>query len=356
MKIEKYLLELLKKQECVIIPSFGAFITQPTAATHVPSDNKFFPPAKLVSFNKLLTNNDGLLIQYIATQNQVTYIEAQQWVTTQVNTWNLALENNETIIIKNIGKIYKQYDNKINFIPDLSQNLAIQSYGLQATKHIPIDRSIEKSIKLNATVNKSVEIKKSTNKKLELNRKNKNRKRNYAVAIAACFIIGLAFTQLFFFADAPVKLNEANFITFVNSTETITPKLISSSRFNHSSLVPTHADKLNQLPRAINLENVQNSKSITADLVNLKTTSVNEVNAPSSTAGYYLILGCFKETKNANKLFNQLIAQGKQAIKRNNSNGTTTIAEFASNNESIAKKMLQDKQQSQADVWMKWYK
>lgn len=42
MKIEKYLIELLKKHECVIVPNFGAFISHPVASVHHPSENKFY--------------------------------------------------------------------------------------------------------------------------------------------------------------------------------------------------------------------------------------------------------------------------------------------------------------------------
>ena len=354
MKIEKYILDLLKKQECVIIPGFGAFITQAVSATHNPSDNKFFPPAKQVSFNRLLSKNDGLLIQSIATNNGITYNDAQSQVATQVAAWNFALENNETILIKHIGKLYKQYDAKINFIPDLTQNLEIQSYGLNATKHIPIDRAIEKSTTLRNPINQQVEIKKSNNKKLEVNRKNKNRKRKFTYAIAACIITAIAFTQLFFFANAPLQLNEASFISFINVPSLTKPNTIYKVLQPHICILPfaleveKNAQDNNTI---ITSSNTINSAKLQSN--NLLNNNYSTIKTP--TAGYYIVLGCFKEPKNANKLYNKIIHDGNFAVKKMNANGTTTVAQFASENEAKAKNILQEKKLSQADAWLKWF-
>jgi nucleoid DNA-binding protein len=199
MKVEKYILELLKKHECVVIPNFGAFIAQRVAATHIPIEHKFFPPTKQVSFNRLLQTNDGMLIQYIATQNKSTYNEIQLQLNKLIHEWNENLENNQTIILKSIGKIYKNLDNTIHFVPDITQNLDLSSYGLLPTKHIPVNRIAEKAVLKKSTLIQNVVIKKSNNLKLESERRNKNRKRKFVTSIAASLILGIAFLQLFFF-------------------------------------------------------------------------------------------------------------------------------------------------------------
>lgn len=156
-----------------------------------------------------MTTNDGLLIQHIATATNTSYTEAQSKINTLSIEWNEALESNQNIILKGLGKLYKQLDNKIHFIPDITENLSLKAYGLVATKHIAIDRSAQvATVKKVATP--TISIKKSNNKKLELER-NKNRKRKYTYAVLSCLILALGFSQLFFFTKAPVHMNEASF-------------------------------------------------------------------------------------------------------------------------------------------------
>ena len=49
MSISKYIIELLHKHDCVIIPGFGAFLTKYIPASH--DNNVFSPPKKSLKFN-----------------------------------------------------------------------------------------------------------------------------------------------------------------------------------------------------------------------------------------------------------------------------------------------------------------
>jgi nucleoid DNA-binding protein len=57
MTIFKDIVELLHNNDCVILPSFGAFVLKKRSAKVV--GNEFIPPAKNVSFNSMLKENDG---------------------------------------------------------------------------------------------------------------------------------------------------------------------------------------------------------------------------------------------------------------------------------------------------------
>jgi len=61
MQLATYIKDLLYRYECVIIPGFGAFLTQYQSATINSANNSIFPPGKQVSFNRQLQTNDGLL-------------------------------------------------------------------------------------------------------------------------------------------------------------------------------------------------------------------------------------------------------------------------------------------------------
>ncbi|NNG09397.1 MAG: SPOR domain-containing protein, partial [Arenibacter sp.] len=65
MGTEHYIAELLYRYNCVIVPEFGAFLTQMKSAVINDTTNSFYPPSKIVSFNEQLSSNDGLLVSYM---------------------------------------------------------------------------------------------------------------------------------------------------------------------------------------------------------------------------------------------------------------------------------------------------
>jgi nucleoid DNA-binding protein/cell division septation protein DedD len=357
MKIEKYLIELLKKHECVIVPNFGAFISHHVASVHHPSENKFYPPSKNISFNRLLTTNDGLLIQHIATATNTSYTEAQSKINALATEWNEALESNQNIILKGLGKLYKQLDNKIHFIPDITENLSLKAYGLVATKHIAIDRSAQEAI-VKKVATPTISIKKSNNKKLELERRNKNRRRKYTYAILSCLILALGFSQLFFFTKAPVHMNEASFISFINTHKSNNDKL--NSVFVSHSIVslPKTKEIISSTTKVETpiTENLVTNVPTTNNTVKETITPPIENNTNTFQAGYYIVLGTFSEQKNANKLCSKISKEGKIAYRKRNANGSTLVAEFASANKEEASALLKSKQAEQADVWLKLVK
>ena len=77
MKIAKYIADLLFEYECIVIPGFGGLITKEIPAQIHPVQHHFIPPSKEIVFNVHLKTNDGLLVNHIARQENLTYIEAK---------------------------------------------------------------------------------------------------------------------------------------------------------------------------------------------------------------------------------------------------------------------------------------
>ncbi len=73
INISKHISELLYSYECVILPSFGGFISNYKSALLSADGRSIIPPTKAISFNKNLNKSDGLLINYVAEQNDITY-------------------------------------------------------------------------------------------------------------------------------------------------------------------------------------------------------------------------------------------------------------------------------------------
>ena len=74
--ITNYLIELLKDNECVIIPEFGAFISKRHSATIDYANHRFMPPYKEIVFNSKLTNNDNLLVDFISQKENISAEES----------------------------------------------------------------------------------------------------------------------------------------------------------------------------------------------------------------------------------------------------------------------------------------
>lgn len=129
MEINQYIKELLLLNDCVIIPEFGGFVANYKPA--VIDGNQFFPPCKEIAFNNKLISNDGLLINFIADQEGLSYFSAKQKLDDFVEETLLSLEQNRNVYFEGVG--YLHYDSRENlqFEPQLKQNLLVESYGLQ---------------------------------------------------------------------------------------------------------------------------------------------------------------------------------------------------------------------------------
>ncbi len=130
MQFTTYISDLLYRYECVIIPGFGAFLGHRVAATHNAETHTFFPPYKRLSFNAQLTQNDGLLANYAATAEAISYAEALQSVQQFSAQLNADLRAGNQVIFDNIGTLTQNDSGKINFEPANGSNFLKDAFGL----------------------------------------------------------------------------------------------------------------------------------------------------------------------------------------------------------------------------------
>ncbi len=130
MTIATYISDLLYRYECVILPGFGAFLTQKVSAQFNEKEQNFYPPKKKISFNSQLTKNDGLLANYIAEVENLGYKQAIYKIEEYVVQLHLQLEREKSFSLKNIGTIDLSQEGKIQFSPLLSSNFLSASFGL----------------------------------------------------------------------------------------------------------------------------------------------------------------------------------------------------------------------------------
>ena len=144
--INKHISELLYSYDCVILPDFGGFITNYKPASLSDEGKYIIPPSKAISFNKNLSQNDGLLINFIADKNGIDYSQSKQYVADFVTELFLNLDNNKKFVFDKIGEFV--FDKSLNLIfePYSSENYLSDSFGLSAINFPVLDSSVKKSI------------------------------------------------------------------------------------------------------------------------------------------------------------------------------------------------------------------
>lgn len=130
MRLEQHISQLLYRYPCVMVPSFGAFLTEFISAQLHVNSHTFSPPKKVVSFNVNINNNDGLLANHIALEENITYESAVKFINVQVSEWKSLLNNHEVLYLNPIGHIRLNTEGGLVFKPFENTNYHLNSFGL----------------------------------------------------------------------------------------------------------------------------------------------------------------------------------------------------------------------------------
>ena len=142
MQLSNYIADLLYRYECVIIPGFGAFLTRSQSARIDELTHTFYPPSKVLSFNKQLQVNDGLLANYVASVEKCSYEMALQKVRRFAAHLSSELQTGKVISIANIGEFSLNEEHSIQFEPVHKQNFSTSAFGLSSFIASQIDRTV----------------------------------------------------------------------------------------------------------------------------------------------------------------------------------------------------------------------
>ncbi len=140
MTIATYISDLLYRYECVILPGFGAFLSQKVSAEFNEKQQNFYPPKKQLSFNSQLKKNDGLLANYIAEVENLGYKQAVYKIQEYVQQLHLQLENEKNYTVKNIGTFNVTAEGKLQFEPLANINFLADSFGLSSIPALSVSR------------------------------------------------------------------------------------------------------------------------------------------------------------------------------------------------------------------------
>ncbi|MEZ5012259.1 MAG: SPOR domain-containing protein [Bacteroidales bacterium] len=136
--VTAYIRELLFSHDCVILPSFGGFIGNYTPARIDSATGTFSPPVKAISFNRNLSNNDGLLISRISADRGIGYADSKRLVDEFVEDIRSRLKKGERVNFDLVGHFHNNSEGNVQFEPDRDSNYLLDSYGLGSFTREPV--------------------------------------------------------------------------------------------------------------------------------------------------------------------------------------------------------------------------
>lgn len=137
-----YVEKLLYNHALVIIPGFGAFVSNKKTA-ELLQDKTFTPPQKELSFNPRLVYQDGLVANFISKEEGISYEEAQKYIKEAVDFWKQELNLGKQLVFENLGIFYKEGQDSIIFEPSQNKNFLTESFGMGPIKANEVSKEEE---------------------------------------------------------------------------------------------------------------------------------------------------------------------------------------------------------------------
>ena len=346
MHVEEYIARLLFNNDCVIVPGLGAFIANPVEARYEPFQEKFFPPGKRISFNVKLNHNDGLLAGSISRWLDISYDEAIKQVRTWVHHIQKQLQNGNSVELGEIGLLRLNENQMMVFQPSYATNFSKKAFGLTPISALPIVRQ-EKTSALaeDEIIEQTVEPVRRP-KVIPM----------YAKVAAAAAVTLLALWIPFRSDLNQLKLHQSGLDIFKSPTAFY-------SKLSYDKKAETLKENKTLLLKEIDTSGVilwdfENSDFGPDDFtipVRFSEEIRNQMSA-RRTGQYHLIVGCFREINNANRLVKKLRKMGTEASIIGKRHGLNIVSYGAYHTTDEARKHLfWVKQNIQDEAWILKY-
>lgn len=133
MDLAKFIHELLLENDIVIVPGFGAFVSEYKPAEISEDSDEIKPPSKTVSFNPQIRNNDGLLVGYVAEKKRSSHFDALKKIEKDREEILYKLDKGEKVELDEVGVLCYGKDNIVEFSSLQDESMFLDSFGLEAT-------------------------------------------------------------------------------------------------------------------------------------------------------------------------------------------------------------------------------
>lgn len=132
-ELNRHISLLLERNECVILPGLGGFVTTRIPAHYDEKKGLFFPPYRTLAFQAGLTIDDGLLIQSFMESEDLSYPDAAAKVDNIIQDIKTRLIKDGYYELDTIGRLSQDMDGNYHFSTFLPPAEGISSpefYGL----------------------------------------------------------------------------------------------------------------------------------------------------------------------------------------------------------------------------------
>ena len=124
---------LLRRNDCVVVPGFGAFVVQTRAAGIDEAGEMLLPPSRMLSFNGAIDHNDGMLASSIMRKESVSYDKAVDVLASEVKSLKNQLVADKELMFGKLGMFRLSEEGQMVFEPSATFDLCrLPYYGLPA--------------------------------------------------------------------------------------------------------------------------------------------------------------------------------------------------------------------------------
>jgi hypothetical protein len=279
INIVNYIQELLLWHDCVIIPGIGGFVANVSGAQIDHKKNIFIPPFKKLAFNKSLYNNDGLLTNHLASQENVSYREAAELLSNFSCNLNEQLKKGKEIELEGIGKL-KPAGPTIIFEPSYDKNFHLDSFGLSEFHSSVIKREAGQK-----RITKELQDRKSDTRK-----SSKSNFKKWLIAAAALpAVVILTFSPIQKRLYKDFQTNYTIIIPFLDQQPEYQQRDFNNSKEINFYQIPEESDNID-----LASENI--SKAEINPVAIAESTIIN-----NTIKKFHIIGGCFSVQENAEK-------------------------------------------------------
>jgi len=304
MNLSAYLSELLKTNDCVIVPDLGGFIANYQPSGYDDQSDQFSPPSKEIIFSSKLKKNDGLVVNYVVEKEGVGYLEARKIVSEFVSECQSRLENGERVEFDQVGSIYLDKNENILFDGIPKVNLRTDAFGLDSF-HFP------------QLVNKHA----LTTKPVFRDKDPEPQKRIHPAV--KYLLVGLPLLALLYFVpfnkifnsrESAIQKSTNNASLALSDTPLALPGVKSELNAETKSIVTDGKEEPSSAAPKASVDHAPVAPVVPEPKVSLTQNSVGQNSAGAASNGkYHVVGGCFKIRENADKLAEKLIKQGYHA-------------------------------------------
>ena len=352
--IDNKINSLLFTHDCVIVPGLGGFVASQAAANHNAVRHTFIPPTRVIAFNVFLRQNDGLLANFISSEEKISFSESMLIIERYVERCFMEMEAGRKVTVADIGQLYFDNEKNIQFTPDETSLHALDSFGLSSLRAVPVATKTKKENIFFSPLRESANNEKG--------RKAQVRKKASSVPAGNRFVnIGLVAGVLLWamfnvYIIAPNNFNLSALNPFENTSSRIRPVPEEDSA-SHKEAAPAPAPIVPEKENTVTPYVTEEKPAVKSVEENRPEEIIPSVdvkkNTTVKTGNYFTVVGAFNVNSNVEKMLARLRENGYQnpgSIEKENKPTMVFAGQFAQKADAL--KSLQHLKELGIDAWV----